>query len=183
MGGDPVLDRRQIHRRDGGIGVEQVARGNGAAEGQDRRPGKPVAPHRKRPDQLGIAQPGGRAIDRSAAGFLGEQPGNFRIGEGLDEAHDHRDDPHQEGQLPGGACDAPDREQDESRNAARHPERTPPVDGAPQFLAANRNCFGRHDGLLSPRPARSFHQCRCAGNSLGGLIPWPKAVPEQLASS
>jgi hypothetical protein len=123
-------------------------------------------------DQLGIAQPRRRAVDRGATRLLTEQARDLGIGEGLEEAHDHRDDPHQESELPGGAGNAADREQDEGGNAARHPERTPPVNGAPQLLtAANRNCFGRHVDLPSHLAGVSFHQCRETSNRREEFFP------------
>ncbi len=84
-------------------------------------------------DELGIAHPGGGAINRGTAGLVGEEAGNFGIGEGLDEAHHHGDGPDQKRHLAGGARNAADGEQDERRNAARHPEGSAPVDGAFQL--------------------------------------------------
>ena len=51
---------------------EDVAGGDPAADGEHRRPGDPVAPDRERRDDPAVAHPGGRAIDRGAAGLARE---------------------------------------------------------------------------------------------------------------
>ena len=122
-------------------GVEDVARGDAAADGEHRRPGEPVAPHRERRDELGIAHPGRRAIDRGAARFVREQAGDLGIGEGLDEAEQHRQRPHQDRGRADRGGDAADREQDESGHAARDPEGIFPADDAVQFRLRRRRGY------------------------------------------
>ena len=118
--------RRRFH------GVEDVAGRNDAAQRKDGCPGDPVAPDRERGDELAVFQPGRRAIDRCTARFIGKHAGDFGIGERLDEAQQHRRAPDREGDVAGRAGDAADREQDQCRHAARHPEGTAPVDGPDQ---------------------------------------------------
>src|SRR3546814_1038453 len=55
--------------------------------------------------------------------------GDLGIGEGLDEAEDDRDGPHQPGRRADRGGDAADGEQDERRHAARHTERPLPAYG------------------------------------------------------
>src|SRR5208283_3187238 len=51
---------------------QYVSRGNTAAEREYGRPRDPIAPNRKRGDHLAVAHPGGRAVYRCAAGFVGK---------------------------------------------------------------------------------------------------------------
>ena len=135
----------RVGRRDRRERVEDVGGSDGAAERQHGRPGKPVAPHRQRRDQLRVAHPGGRAIDRRAARFVRKEAGDLGVGEGLNEAHDHGDDPDQESDLSGCAGDAADGEQHEGWNAARNPECPSPIDGSKQFAfcwSLNICCYG-----------------------------------------
>ena len=111
-----------------------IARGDGAAERQHGRPGEPVAPYRQRRDELRIAQPGSGAIDRRAARLIAEHAGDLGIGEGLHEAHDHGDDPDQEGEFSGRAGNAADREQDQRRHAAA-------TQNAPRQSIARLSCW------------------------------------------
>ena len=127
IGGDPLQHGGRFCRGDGGDHVENIERRDGAAERQDGAPGEPVAPHRQRRDEFRIAQPGGCSVYGGSAGFAAEHAGHFGIREGLQEAHDHRDDPDKEGKLAGGAGDAADREQHQGRHAGRDPEGALPV--------------------------------------------------------
>ncbi len=122
MGGDPFRHVGIVGAGNGRQHVQDVSRRDGAAEREHGRPGEPVAPDREGRNQLGIAHPGRRAIDGGAAGLVGEEAGDFRIGEGLDEAHHHGDEPYEERHLSGGARNAADGEQDQRRHTARHPE-------------------------------------------------------------
>ena len=133
VGGDPVQHQLRVGSGNGEQRVEDVARRDGAAQRQDRAPGEPVAPHGKRRDELRIAQPGRCSVYGSAARLVGEHAGDFGIGEGLQEAHDHRDDPHQEGKLARGAGDAADGEEHEGRHAGRDPEGALPVQCPDEF--------------------------------------------------
>ncbi len=145
MGADPVEHRLRVRRRNREEGIEDIARGDHAAEREHRRPGEPVAPDGKRRDEFRIAQPCGRSIDRGAAGLVGEHPGDFRIGEGLQEAHDHRNDPDREGQLAGRAGNAADGEEHERRHASCHPESALPVERAYKLpLGAGSNAGVHH---------------------------------------
>ena len=139
MGGDPCQHRRRIRCRNREQRIEDVAGGNDAPQGQNRAPGKPVAPDRQGRDQLGVSQPGNCAIDRSAAGFGAEHPGHFGIGEALQKPHDHRNDPDEERHLARHAGNPADREQHQRRNPGRNPERTPPVQRAHQLVLASRS--------------------------------------------
>ena len=116
---------------DRGIGrekrIQDVAGGDAAADGEHRRPGEPIAPDRKRRDELGVAHPGGRAIDRCAARLVGKETGDLGIGEGLDKAEDDRQRPYQDRGRADGRGDAADGEEDERRDAARDPERILPT--------------------------------------------------------
>ena len=133
--------------------AQYVGRGDRAAERQHRRPGEPVAPHRQRRDELGIAQPCRRAIDRGAARLRREQAGDLGVGEGLDQAEDHRGDPDGEGEIAGGAGDAADREKHQRRHAAGNPEGAAPVDGSVQ-LAACRHSSIRGDRVHDDVPSQ-----------------------------
>src|SRR5713226_1099778 len=82
------------HRR------QYVGRSNAAAERKYGRPGEPIAPDREGGDDLAVSYPGGRAVYRCASGLVGEQPGNFGIGERLDEPHRYRQRPDQKAELP-----------------------------------------------------------------------------------
>ena len=116
--------------------TEDVGRGDGAAERQHRRPGQPVAPHRERRDELRIAQPGRRAIDRRTARLGRKQAGDLGIGEGLDQPENDRAGPDDEGELARRSGNAADREQHQRGHAAGDPERTSPVDGPVQLARA-----------------------------------------------
>ena len=141
--GEPCDDfgRRVTEAGDRRQRAEDIGRSDRAAERQHRRPGEPVAPHRQRCDELGITQPGGSAIDRGAARLRRKQAGNLGIGEGLDQAEDHRGYPDGEGEIAGRPGDAADREKHQRRHAAGDPEGAAPVDGSVQLAAC------RHGGV------------------------------------
>ena len=128
---------------------------------QHRRPGEPVAPDRQGRDQLGIAQPGRRAIDRGAARLVAEHPRHFGIGEALQEAHDHRDHPDQEGQLARRPRDAADREQHQRRHTCRDPEGALPVQRPDQLARAGfiRICPSPFCSTAIPGSRRSRSLC------------------------
>jgi hypothetical protein len=75
----------------------------------------------------------------------------------MDQAHQHRHGPDEEGDLPRHAGDAADREQHEGRNAARNPECAPPVDGpyhltrGGAFAARCERSLLRYHGRLPAR--------------------------------
>ena len=127
-----------------------------AADGQDRRPGEPIAPHREGRDQLAVADPCRRAIDGGAPGLAREHPCNLGIGESLDEAEQHRERPHDVGRGADGSGDAADREQHQRRDAAGQPERVLPADVAAQSRRdLNRIGSGRGRALgYRHRPRR-----------------------------
>ena len=136
----PVQHHLRVGRRDRVQRVQDVACGNHAAQAQHRAPGEPVAPDRQRPDQLGIAQPGRSPVDRRPPGLVLEHAGKFGIGEGLQEAHDHRDDPDDKGRLARDTCDPTHREEHQRRHAGCDPECPFPVQGPDEFARA----FVRH---------------------------------------
>ena len=135
LGRDVVGDRIGASGA-GSISIEDVARRDRGAEREHRRPGDPVAPDRQRRDELAVAQPGRRAIDRRAARLVREQARDFRIGEGLDEAHQHRHDPDRDrpGCRPCRRCRR--SRTDQGGHAAGDPECALPIDGALQYVFA-----------------------------------------------
>ena len=138
----PGLDRRV-----GGKEARQdIAGGDAGADGEHRRPGEPIAPDRERPEDLAVVDPGRRAVDRRAPGFVREHAGDLGIGEGLDEAHEDGERPDDIGRRADGGGNAADGEQHQRRHAAGDPEGLLPVDGAVKRPLANRlessrSCF------------------------------------------
>ena len=109
------------------------------ARGLHRRPGEPIAPHRDGRDQLAVSNPGDRPVDRGAAGLVGKQSGDLRVGEGLNEAHARSIGIQMtHDSFPTVAATRADGEQHQRRHAARHPEGAGPVDAALQPRALAR---------------------------------------------
>ena len=127
MSCDPFQHHGAVGRRDWEQRVQDIACRDGTAQGQNRAPRKPVTPDRQRCHQFGITQPSRCAINRSAARFAAEHPRHFGVGEALQKAHDHRNDPHKESQLSGCARDPTNREQHQGRHTCRNPEGAFPV--------------------------------------------------------
>ena len=127
MGCHPFQHHGAVSRRDREQRVQDITCRDGTAQGQNRTPGKPVAPDRQRRNQFGIAQPCCRPIHRSPARLVAEHAGHFGIGEALQKAHHHRNDPYQESQLSGRARDPTNREQHQGRHTGRNPESALPI--------------------------------------------------------
>jgi hypothetical protein len=98
--------------------VQDIARGDAAADGEHWCPGEPIAPDRERRDELGVTHPSRSAVDRCATGLVGEEAGDLRIGEGLEKAEDDRQGPHQRRGRAHRRGNAADGEEDERRDAA-----------------------------------------------------------------
>ena len=92
-----AVRKRRMRRGECGKNVSCC---DAAADGQDRRPGEPIAPYREGRDQLAVADPCRRAIDGGTPGLAREHPCNLGIGESLDEAEQHRERPHDEEGVP-----------------------------------------------------------------------------------
>ena len=156
------IEQLDLPGADGGIRREQriqdVTRGDAAADCEHRRPGQPVAPHRERGDELGVTHPCGRAVDRGPAGFVGEQPRDLGIGEGLDEAEQNRQRPHQDRRRAYGRGNAADREQHERRHAARHPKRILPANSSMKCRLRHGRSISSCSGADHGKPP-SFWSC------------------------
>ena len=153
-GDDPGVDRRICGKETD----QDVAGGNAGADGKHRRPGKPIAPHRKRPEDLAVAHPGRGTIDGRAPGFVREHARDLGIGERLDEAHDDGQGPDDVGGRADGGGDAADGEQHQRRHAAGDPECLLPVDRAvkcPLAGVANRSHWSTPPDEFSAGPPAS----------------------------
>ena len=143
--------------------IQDIARGDTAADGKHRRPGEPIAPHRERRDEFRVAHPGGCAIDRCSARLVGKETGNLRVGKGLEKAEDDGQGPDKHRGCTHGRGNAADGEEDESGDAARDPESILPTDDAMK-LGRRRDCIGSFCGSNHGHPS-FWSSARCLRSS------------------
>ncbi len=159
---DPLYDLRPLRRRNWRQRVQDVGRRDGTTERKHGAPSDPVTPYGERRDELDVAHPGRRAVDRGAARFVGKEACDFRVGKRLNEAQRDRCSPDEKGEITCRAGNTADGEQHERRHAARNPERTDPGNRSMQFAL-----FGNGVQFV----------CKAGHRAL----PWPQTAPARLA--
>ncbi len=86
-----------------------VTRSQPTSNGQNRCPGQPVAPDRKRRQKAAVAHPGRGAIDGRPAAFRRKEARDLGIDEGLDKAETDRQYPDYPRGVADGRGDPSDR--------------------------------------------------------------------------